>query len=499
MSTTTTTDAAPASSTSAARRYARAYTGGAIVAVVSFALMITNGTLDFAKRLPFGGDFYDAQAHSFLSGTFDMPASVVRLEGFRYHGHLVMYFGPFPALLRLPTAALTHSLDGRTARVWMTVAFALALVAVGRLLWRIRRLVRGEAPLTRTEEWVTAATAVVVGVGSSLYFLSSMPLIYHEAIIWGVAFALLAFDALLAWIERPSGRVLLLASLFTLLSVMSRLAVGLGPSILIGMLVLAVLLRRWRPVARLERQLGLDLGGTSGRVAAGLAVAVAVPLALYAVVNIVKLGTPFSVPYGRQVASSIAPDRPATLAANGGSLFNAKAVATNLWAYVRPDGIGFDSSFPWLALPKSRPTVIGNLRYDMLDYTASLVTTMPALIGFAVAGLVAIARAPARAAAATARSLTLPVLAAVLSVLPTLVIVYITPRYLSDFFPAIALTAIAGFHLFLRWAQSTSRTTLRGLVVAVVAVAALWSCVANVAVAHQYQDEHGAEFFKLSN
>src|SRR5262249_50685249 len=153
-----------------------------------------------------------------------------------------------------------------------------------------------------------------------------------------------------------------------------------------------------------------------------------------------------------------APDRPATLAANGGSLFNVKAIATNVWAYVRPDAIGFKSSFPWLALPTSRPTVIGNLRYDMLDYTASLVTTMPALIGFAMAGLVAIVRAPARVAGATARSLSLPVLAAALSVLPTLVIVYITPRYLSDFFPAIVLAAIAGFHLFLRWVHATSRT-----------------------------------------
>src|SRR5262249_35129671 len=154
-----------------------------------------------------------------------------------------------------PTAALTHSLDGRTGRVAMTVAFAIAMVGIGRLLWRIRRLVRGDAPLTRTEEWVTAATAVVAGVGSSLYFLGSMPLVYHEAIIWGVAFALLAFDALLAWIERPNGRVLALASLFTLLSLMSRLAVGLGPSLLMGALVIAVLLRSWRPVERLERQL----------------------------------------------------------------------------------------------------------------------------------------------------------------------------------------------------------------------------------------------------
>jgi hypothetical protein len=197
------------------------------------------------------------------------------------------------------------------------------------------------------------------------------------------------------------------------------------------------------------------------------------------------------------VASAIAPDRPATLAANHGSLFNVKAIVTNVWAYVRPDAIGFRSALPWVGLPTSRPSVIGNLRYDMLDHTASLVATMPVLIGFAIAGLVAIARAPARVVAATARSLSLPVLAAALSVLPTLVIVYITPRYLSDFFPAIALAAIAGFHLFMRWAQSTSRSTLRRVVVALVVVGAVWGCVANIGVARQYQQEHGDAFFQL--
>jgi hypothetical protein len=485
--------------TSAARRYGRAFTLGAAAAVVGFAFMITEGTLDFARRIPFGGDFYDAQAHALLNGTFDMPASVVRLEGFRYQGHLVMYFGPFPALLRLPTAALTHSLDGRTGRVAMLLAFVVAMIALGRLLWRVRRLVRGDAALTRAEEWVTGATAVALGVGSSLFFLGSGPFVYHEAIIWAVAFALAAFEALLAWIEQPNGRVLLWASVFTLFALWSRLAVGLGPVFLLGFLLVAALFRRGQKAERVERHLGLDLSSIGARTAGAVAAAVAIPLALYAIVNIIKLGSPFSVPYGRQVASSILPERPATLAANGGSLFNVKAIATNLWAYVRPDAIGFDSTFPWIALPTTRPTVIGNLRYDFLDHTPSLVTTMPALAVLAVSGVVTIVRAPVRAAVATARSLSLPVVAAVAAVVPTLVIVYITPRYLADFLPALILPALAGFHALIGWVQDAPRATGRRVIAAVVVVLAAWSVAANVAVARQYQKEHGASFFAGTN
>jgi len=488
------TSAAPPP-TDAARGFLAAFAAGAVVSVVTFAFMVTDWTLDFGRRIPFGGDFYDAQAHSLLSGTLDMPASVVRLEGFRYHGHLVMYFGPFPALLRLPTAALTHSLDGRTGRAAMLLAFVVAMIAGGRLLFRARRLVRRDAPWTRREGWMTALAAIVLGVGSSLLFLGSGPFVYHEAIIWGVAFALAAFDAILMWIEQPRDGLLLLAGLFTLCSLTSRLAVGLGPAMLLGMLLAFAILRRWRRIERFQRGVGIDLRTIGPRAVMGLTAALVVPLAVYAAFNVIKFGTPFSVPYGRQVASHILPERPATLAANGGSLFNVRALASNLWAYVRPDALGFDSTFPWIALPKTRASVIGDLRYDFLDYTPSLVTTMPVIVAFAVTGVVAIVRARARTVAATARSFALPAIAAAAAGLPTLVIVYITPRYLADFLPALIVPGVVGFQAFSAWADRSERRGFVRAVTAAVVVLALWGCVANVATARQYQDEHGADFF----
>ena len=43
-----------------------------------------------------------------------MPESVLGIEGYEHDGNSYMYFGPAPALLRLPAAAVTDSLDGRT-------------------------------------------------------------------------------------------------------------------------------------------------------------------------------------------------------------------------------------------------------------------------------------------------------------------------------------------------------------------------------------------------
>jgi len=477
-------------------RYGRAFAAASLLALVTFAWMVTAGNFDFGRRIPFGGDFYDAQAHSLLAGHWEMPASVLRLEGFRHAGHLYMYFGPAPALLRLPTAAFTHSLDGRTGRVAMLLAFTVAMVALGRLGWRIRRLARGDAPLERREELIAGVSALVLAVGSSLLFLGSGPFVYHEALMWGVAFSLAAFDALLAWIEQPNGRVLAVASLLTLLALTSRFAVGIGPAAVLGFLLLGAGVARLRRGSAAFARLGLDLRDVRWRTVAGIGVALLIPLGVYAIVNMIKFGTLFSVPYDTQVASSILAERPATLAANNGSLFNVKAMATNLLAYTRPDSISFDSSFPWIALPTTRPTVLGNLRYDMLDFTPSVVATMPALFALAVGGLVAIVRAPVRAATATLRSLSLPILGAACGVVPTLVIVYITPRYLADFVPLLVLPAFAGLHALVAWSTTDAgRRPVTKLVVAALLVLGVWSCLANVGIAREYQRQHDASFF----
>ena len=47
------------------------------------------------------------------------------------------------------------------------------------------------------------------------------------------------------------------------------------------------------------------------------------------------------------------------------------------------------------------------------------------------------------------------------------------------------------------YVQRAKRPGFVRAVVAVVVVLSVWSCVANLAVARQYQDEHGTQFFEL--
>jgi hypothetical protein len=136
--------------------------------------------------------------------------------------------------------------------------------------------------------------------------------------------------------------------------------------------------------------------------------------------------------------------------------------------------------------------VFGGLRYDMLDHTSSVTAAMPVLVVLAITGVVAVFRAAARAtgrrATATLRSLAVPVSGAAGAAVPTLVFVYITERYTADFLPVLVLPALGGFAVFLRWARAPGPR--RGRVVAAsvgLGALALWSCVANVSIARDYQ------------
>ncbi|HYU38645.1 MAG TPA: hypothetical protein VEM59_02260 [Acidimicrobiia bacterium] len=63
----------------------------------------------------------------------------------------------------MPVLAFTDSLDGRLTQVSMLAAFTVALVFIARLSWRIRRLVRGDAPVSRLELWVVGGYVFVIG------------------------------------------------------------------------------------------------------------------------------------------------------------------------------------------------------------------------------------------------------------------------------------------------------------------------------------------------
>jgi hypothetical protein len=420
-----------------------------------------------------------------------MPLQVVAVEGYTHDGKIFMYFGPTPAFLRMPVLAATDVGDGEMTQELMVVGFAAAMVALGGLGWRIRRFARGDARVGWWEAGAVGAGALGVGAGSTLLYLGSGPWVYHEAILWGIAFSLLAFDALLAWLWRPRWWVLALAAVSAALAVGSRLTVGLGPVVALAAVGAFVLLARVWPWARREvaPRVGLATEAVSWWGGLALGAAAAVPLALYAWMNTTKFGTLFSVPYDHQLLNRVQKNRGEVLARNGDTLVHAYGIPVALSQYLRPDAVGFRSDFPWLQFPDWKPSVPGDLLYDWLDRTSSLPAAMPLLTALAIVGIVAVACARRRAERPTLAALRVPILATVVAVVPTLMFIFLTQRYTGDFVPLLVLGALAGFFTFAGWAarQRGGRRALVVVASVVLLALAAWSVLANYGMARDWQ------------
>jgi len=428
---------------------------------------VTDGTFNFLQSAPFS-NFYDVQARSFLHGTWSMPASVLSIEGIKTDGRTDMYYGPVPAILRIPVLLFTHRFDGRLTQPSLLIGFIVALVFASLLCWRIRGLVRGPVDLGRLECWLTAGLVVVIGLGSVLFFLGSTAQVYEEAEMWGAAFTLGSFYSLLGFLEDPRAGRLVSTGVLATSAMLTRGSVGAGPIVAIGFVAAVYLLalvadRLPRFEARVHSVagvLGVRLPAESrGPFLAGLIAAAGIPVVLYVWVNEIKFGTPISIPIGRQVFSLESAHRRAVLAGNGGSLFGLKFLPTNLLQFVRPDALAVTKLFPFLFFP-GKALVLGNLLYDERDWTSSIPACMPVLFVLAVVGLVVVFKprskdvagtpAPAQAAAppqATGLAmLRIPLVGAAAGTIGILTIAFIAQRYLADAMPLLVLAAIAGWH-----------------------------------------------------
>jgi hypothetical protein len=61
------------------RRFGRSSAAGIALAGAAFSWLVTGGTFQFFKSVPFS-NFYDVQARALMRGTWSMPASVLSID-----------------------------------------------------------------------------------------------------------------------------------------------------------------------------------------------------------------------------------------------------------------------------------------------------------------------------------------------------------------------------------------------------------------------------------
>ena len=468
-----------------AGRFVLASALGALLAVVAFLGLGSRFRFDLFEWQR-SGNFYDAQAESWLDGTWQVSGGVLGIERFESHGGTYMYQGPWPALLRVPVVAVTDRFDGRLSLLSMTLGVVVALAGTTSLHWRVRRLARGDQPLTRAELVTAAAVTFAVGAGSAIFYEASRPWVYHEAAVWGAAWAIVGIDATAACIEHPTRRRFLWAAVATTLALCSRSSVGLAGVAALGLLAGGNLLARWRrtwtagpPLARRTLDRFAWAAGAArpdGRlpvVAPGLAAAL--PLAIYAGINWIKFRTLFSIPFYGQGFTILDEKRQAFLDANNGTLFGLKFLPTTLVQYTKPNAFSLTQAFPFVDFPaKAEP--LGGIEFDLVDYSSSAPSSMPVFALLAVVGLVVLLRRSTAPAGQGVAALRVPAVGALVGAFSILPFGYIANRYLADTVPVLLVTGLVGLHAVLTrsraWRVGARQLLGAGLVVLM--LAGLW-------------------------
>lgn len=433
-------------------RFALASAAGAVAALLLFVGVGARFEPDLLEWQR-SGDFYDAQARAWLDGRWDIPGGVLSIERFDARGVSYMYQGPWPAILRVPVVAVADRYDGRLTLLSMTGGLVVALAATARLHWRVRRLLRPDAPLRRLDLVTAGAITFAVGGGSAMLYEASRPWVYHEAAVWGAAWSIVAIDAAVACMVDPTRRRLLWAAVATTLAMWSRSSVGLAGVAALGLLFGGNVLARLRvaprlAASRLRQVLGRVawLGSApraDGRVpVVAPGVAAFAPLAAYAAVNWIKFRTFFSVPFYSQGFTMGDPQRQAFLDANNGTLFGLKFAPTTFVQYLRPDAVSFSRAFPFIDFP-DKAVPIGGVEFDLIDYSSSAPSSMPLFAVLALVAAVALVRRGGRPGEGMA-ALRVPTLGALAGAVTILPFGYIANRYLADTVPVLVITAVIG-------------------------------------------------------
>jgi hypothetical protein len=155
------------------------------LSVLLWIIATTGGRHLFVKEVL--GEAFDSQGEHLLRGDPGVDVSAIRSEAIIVNGKVRMYFGPFPALFRIPLNLVYPAGRGSWSRLSGFCAGVIALFSFGGLIGDSLR----SSPLSsRARNWIGNACVAGFVLATPFLFLLGSLSIYNEAIIWGLAWAL---------------------------------------------------------------------------------------------------------------------------------------------------------------------------------------------------------------------------------------------------------------------------------------------------------------------
>lgn len=465
--------------------------GGTVLGGLVYLCSLLNFSTELgrsATKFRYAANFFEVQATAFMDGHLWVPDKSMAIEGFiQPDGHTYMYFGPFPALLRIPMLLVTDDFNGQLTVASMLIAWVVFAVFAVRLCWSIRDLLRPDTEVSRTD--AVLALILVAGLtgGTVLTFDAALPWVYHEVYLWQSAFVVAALYWMIRVVRDPSPRAFAWLGVCAAGATLTRTTGGWG--VCIATFALAI----WMYVGKTS----------SHRRWAWMCVAAgALPLAAAIAVNWAKFGHLFMFPLENQVWTELNAHRREALEINGGSITGLQFFWPALIAYFGP-GVRFVDYFPWITLPADPATGHGAF-IDQAYRTGSVVGLMPL---FLLLGLLALPFLLRRTAhlphGAGVRMLRPPLLAVFLMTGGVMAYGYFATRYTSEFVPALVLGSLVSLWAWLAPLAARGRV-VRALLVVPLVLGVAYSMWANTATgltaaAFQYQGDKLARYLTWQN
>jgi hypothetical protein len=158
-----------------------------VVSILLAAFATTGFQQVFVKEIL--GSAFDSQAEHFLRGNVDVDGDAIRHEGIIVNGKARMYFGPFPAFLRMPLNFLWPAQRGNWSRL---SGLAAAIIALSSFAALVADALKQSALSMRWQRWFGSACVAGLAFGSPLLLLLGNLSIYDEAIVWAFAWSVAA-------------------------------------------------------------------------------------------------------------------------------------------------------------------------------------------------------------------------------------------------------------------------------------------------------------------
>ena len=126
----------------------------------------TGGRQIFVKEIL--GGAYDSQAEHFLRGDVDVDVDAIRHESMIVKDKVRMYFGPFPAFVRIPLNFVYPAGYGKWSRI---AGFGAGLIALFAFAGLVRTALCSSPLSSHARNWVGNACLIGFAFGSPLLLL----------------------------------------------------------------------------------------------------------------------------------------------------------------------------------------------------------------------------------------------------------------------------------------------------------------------------------------